>query len=121
MLCHEEIALANAANEKIELTELVRGQDQRLLDQVEPLVRQHSLVLDLHSVERIDAAGITALISLYRSACDAGHLFAIKNASARVAEILALVGLDRILLSQDLSQNTTPCAHLGVALHQSAA
>jgi len=117
MLCTDDVAMMNAANESLEMTELVRGQDQRLLEQVEPLVRESSLVLDLGSVERIDAAGIAALISLYRSACDAGHLFAVKNASVRVSEILTLVGLDRILLSQ----NTTTCSHLGVAYRESAA
>ena len=83
------------------LTELVRGCDQNLMQRVSPLVRQHDVALDLREVERIDAAGIAALISLYGTARDAGHKFTVANASARVAEILALVGLDQILLSQD--------------------
>jgi anti-anti-sigma factor len=99
------------------LTELVRGQDQRLLDRMEPLVRQQSIALDLHSVQRIDAAGISALISLYRSACEAGHRFTVSNASPRVAEILALVGLDRILLAQDRMD----VSHSGHCMERTAA
>ena len=76
------------------------GCDKGLLEKLAPLVRRENVSLDLGRVERIDAAGIAALISLYGSARDAGHCFSVTNASARVAEILALVGLDRILLSQ---------------------
>lgn len=82
------------------MTELVRGQDTELMQRVAPLVREHNVSLDLRAVERIDAAGIAALISLYGLARNAGHQFAVANASARVQGILALVGLDRILLSQ---------------------
>lgn len=81
------------------LHELVRGQEQRLLKELEPVVRQHSVTLDMRQVERIDAAGISSLISLYGAAHAAGHEFAIVNASARVAEILEIVGLDRVLIS----------------------
>lgn len=84
-----------------EMTELVRGSDQDLMLRLSPLVRQQDVSLDLRDVERIDAAGIAALISLYGTAREAGHSFTVANASARVAEILALVGLDRILLSQN--------------------
>jgi len=82
-----------------DLSELVRGHDRDLLDRLAPLVRRQSIALDLTHVERIDAAGIAALISLYGSARDSGHCFTVINVSARVAEILALVGLDRILQS----------------------
>jgi anti-anti-sigma factor len=81
------------------LTELVRGNEECLLGRLSPLVRRESVVLDLGYVERIDAAGIAALISLYGRACEAGHSFSVANPSPHVAEILALVGLDRILLS----------------------
>ena len=84
-----------------ELTELVRGCDRKFLEQMTPLVRRGSMTLDLRRVERIDAAGIAVLISLYGAARDAGHDFRVANASARVEEILKLVGLDRILLSQN--------------------
>ena len=97
------------------LHELVRGQEQRLLKELEPVVREHSVTLDMRQVERIDAAGISSLISLYGAAHLAGHEFAIVNASARVAEILEIVGLDRILIShQAVAQSealpeTMPC------------
>jgi anti-anti-sigma factor len=86
------------------LTELVRGQERRLLDQMIPLVRRQSVSLDLRAVERIDAAGIAALISLYCSARETGHNFTICNASPRVADILALVGVDHVLLSHNAVQ-----------------
>ena len=42
------------------LHELVRGQEQRLLKELEPVVRDHSVTLDMRQVERIDAAGISS-------------------------------------------------------------
>jgi len=86
-----------------DLSELVRGHDRALLSRLAPLVRRHNVALDLRHVQRIDAAGISALISLYGAARDAGHCFTVINASARVAEILALVGLDRILASHNMA------------------
>lgn len=79
--------------------ELVRGQEQCLLERVGPVIERNNVTLDLHNVQRIDAAGIAALISLYRKALDAGHEFTIIHAAPRVATILALVGLDDVLLS----------------------
>ncbi len=84
------------------MTELVRGNDQRLIQRVAPLLRDKSVTLDLHNIDRIDAAGIAALISLYSTAHNAGHEFTVCNVPARVADILALVGLDHILVSQDV-------------------
>jgi len=81
-----------------EITELVRGADQRLLDRVTPMVRKHSVVLDLRKVERIDAAGLAALIRLYCAARDAGHTFGVSHPMPRVAEFLALVRLDGLLV-----------------------
>ena len=81
------------------LHELVRGEEQQLVKELKPIVREQSVTLDLRQVERIDAAGIAALISLYGEARMAGHEFAIVNAGSRVMEILELVGLDRILIS----------------------
>lgn len=95
-----------AAGEPGNLTELVRGQERLFLDRITPLVRRQSLALDLSSVQRIDAAGIAALITLYRTASEAGHRFSVSHASPRVAAILALVGLDRILLSQNAVQTS---------------
>ncbi|MGA3045111.1 MAG: hypothetical protein ABSD67_00685 [Terracidiphilus sp.] len=42
------------------LTELVRGQDQLLLERYLPLARKGSVSLDFVSVRRVDAAGISA-------------------------------------------------------------
>ncbi len=81
------------------MTELVRGNDARLVAMLAPVVRAESVALDLNAVDRIDAAGIAALISLYGCARDAGHAFHICNVSARVEEILSLVGLDHILVT----------------------
>ena len=111
-MCEPTPALVIAADESTQPTELVRGHDLRL-----PLVERQSVSLDLASVERIDAAGITALVTLYASACQAGHSFTVSNASPRVAHILALVGLDRYLLSH----NAAHYPHCGPRLQPSAA
>ncbi len=89
------------ATEITGITELVRGCDRRLVDHLAAHVRRQSLALDFHTVERIDAAGIAALTTLYCDARQAGHHFSIFNASPRVVEVLGLVGLDRILLSRN--------------------
>ncbi|MGA7106707.1 MAG: STAS domain-containing protein [Terracidiphilus sp.] len=100
-----------------DLHELVRGQEQALVERLTPLVRRQSVTLDLSHVERIDAAGIAALISLYGTARCAGNAFSIVNASARVVEILALVGLDRILITR----NAAPCRESDPCFAQPAA
>jgi anti-anti-sigma factor len=82
------------------VSELVRGEELDLLESIRPLVCQQSVALDLSAVERIDAAGISVLIQLYGMAREAGHEFTLSDVSPRVAQILTLVGLDRILLSQ---------------------
>lgn len=80
-----------------EMTELVRGQELGLLERLGPIVRAESVALDLSTVERIDAAGLAALIRLYCDACKAGHAFTVTGPGRHVREILALVGLDRVL------------------------
>jgi anti-anti-sigma factor len=119
-ICDTTAPVAIAPDEPAELTELVRGHDQRLLERVAPLVRRQSIALDLNSVERIDAAGIAALVTLYTTACAAGHSFTVSKASPRVARILALVGLDRILLSQNAVQTSHCGPRLGVRPPESA-
>jgi len=104
-MCEPMAALTMKAFEQADLNELVRGQDVRLLERVGPVVLDRSVTLDLTSVERIDAAGITALLTLYRNAKDSGHCFTVTNASAHVAQILAIVGLDRFLLSHNAVKN----------------
>lgn len=83
-----------------EITELVRGNDGALLERFMPLVRSQSVTLNLAAVKRIDAAGLAALITLYCTARESGHDFTIQNPSSHVAEILGVVGLDKLLLSQ---------------------
>jgi anti-anti-sigma factor len=87
--------------EQTDLAELVRGNEQGLLARLSPLVRSQCIMLDLGTVERIDAGGIAVLISLHASAHEAGHCFTVVNPSPHVAEILSLVGLDRILVSHN--------------------
>lgn len=81
--------------------ELIKGQEQALLEELRPIVSRQSVRLDLGLVERIDAAGLAALISLYCDARKAGHEFAVVNPSRHVARVLAIVGLDRILVSKE--------------------
>ena len=100
-----------------EMTELVRGNEQRMLDRLMPLVRRESISLDLQSVTRIDAAGLAALITLYCEACKAGHRLTIVHPSRHVREILDLVGLDKILIARP---GGTPCME-NLQLQESAA
>jgi anti-anti-sigma factor len=85
-------------------TELVRGSDQQLLERLQPLVCRQNVTLDLENIERIDAAGLAALITLYCDACQAGYRFGISNPSPRVQEILALVRLDALLEFQNAEE-----------------
>jgi anti-anti-sigma factor len=99
------------ACKQTEVTELVRGNEQEFLARLTPQVHRQSIMLDLGSVQRIDAAGISALIALYARAYEAGHRFTVTNATPHVAEILALVGLERILVSHHANKNSysSPC------------
>jgi anti-anti-sigma factor len=103
--------------EQTDLAELVRGNEQELLAWLSPLVRRHSVTLDMSPVERIDAAGIAVLISLHASAHQAGHCFKVVNLSPHVAEILSLVGLERILASH----NAVTESHSGSQFYRPAA
>ncbi len=80
------------------ITELVRGSDLRLVARLEPAVRSGDAALDCSAIERIDAAGISALILLHERARSAGHFFYLLNVRPRVAEVLSLLGLDRIFV-----------------------
>jgi anti-anti-sigma factor len=98
------------------LHELVRGEEQRLVNELKPVVREQSVTLDMRHIERIDAAGIAVLISLYGEAHLSGHEFAIVNTSPRVVEILELVGLDRILINREPSRcPDQPCYEMPAA------
>ena len=92
-----------------QLTELVRGHEAALLERLLPLIRTRSVKLDLSPVQRIDAAGISALISLYCAATHAGFVFAVAHASPRVEEVLCLVGLEGILTGRDGAEKIFSC------------
>jgi anti-anti-sigma factor len=104
--------IAIEADEPGGMTELVRGKEEALLEQLSPLVRSRPVTLNMHSVQRIDAAGIALLISLYCIASNAGHRFTIACATPRVEEILLLVGLERILVSKNPDSAVQPCFEL---------
>lgn len=93
-----------------DLHELVRGQEQEFVERMTPIVRKQSVTLDFAQIERIDAAGIAALISLYGAAENAGNRFNVVNACAHVVEILKLVNLDRILISHAAMANAGAAA-----------
>jgi anti-anti-sigma factor len=78
--------------------ELVRGTEEQIVDELMPRVKQESIALDLSKIERIDAAGIAALITLYCTAIEAGREFYVVSPSARVLDLLRLVGLESILV-----------------------
>ena len=98
MCCTDETVLVDASEHGGTL-ELIRGNDIRFLARLAQRVRQQNVTLDLRSVARIDAAGLAALISLYRGATESGHTFTVTRPRPRIRQILALVGLDRILLA----------------------
>jgi anti-anti-sigma factor len=81
--------------------QLVRGREQEILEELQPLVERRSVRLDLGSIERIDAAGLAALVSLYCAARKAGHDFVVVNPPRHVARVLNIVGLDRVLVTND--------------------
>ncbi len=97
--------------------ELVRDNERLLLERMLPLVERRCVALDLHTVKRIDAAGLAALIRLYCAARGAGHTFTVSNPTPHVREILALVGLREILESQ----NTDKLPYFSTRFEEAAA
>jgi len=85
-----------------DFTELVRGNEDRLMSLMAPIVQEQDAVLDMARVRRIDAAGIAALISIYGRSRSAGHTFHVCNVTPHVAEILKLVSLDHILVMHEV-------------------
>ena len=96
--CSETMMRSEKAVRTCGLSEIVRGSEARLVIEMEPLVRRQDVSLDMSAVERIDAARIAALISLYKMAQESGHKFTVLNVAPRVYELLALVGLEAILI-----------------------
>jgi anti-anti-sigma factor len=114
---------AASAGQQPEVIELVLGREKELLAWLAPVVRRQSVTLDLSRVRRIDAAGVSALLSLYSSAQKAGHRFSVANLSPRVAEVLRLVGLERIIRSHGRLEERfrpAPGAHSCVKMLASA-
>jgi anti-anti-sigma factor len=111
--------------------ELVRGTEDRVIETLMPRVKEESVTLDLSRVERMDAAGIAALITLYCASVEAGNRFSVVDPSAHVLELLHLVGLESILVTEDRNavQDRTRheqiqgcgCAQTGATLTLSAA
>jgi anti-anti-sigma factor len=101
----ESIMHEPALSEQV-CSQLLRGKDAGLVDRIGPLVLESNVTLDLTGVDRIDAAGISMLVTLYSGASQAGHCFNVSNASPRVVQILAVVGLDRLLVSHNAVQNS---------------
>ena len=97
--CNEPMMRSEKAVRTCALSEIVRGTEGRLVEEMAPLVRRQDVLLDLSAVERMDAAGIAALISLYTMGRESGHKFGVLNVAPRVYELLALVGLEFILVS----------------------
>lgn len=93
--------------------ELTRGNEQFFLERLIPLVRENDLELAMDTVERIDAAGLSALIKLYCEATNSGHRFTISRARRHVREVLFLVGLDRLLLNAE--EQAEPCLERSAA------
>ena len=94
------------ASEPAETTDLNRSASAPLLERLGPLVLEHDVTLDLTGVVRIDAAGISALLTLYCRAREGGNHFSLINVPARVVEILSVVGLDRLLVSHNVIQKS---------------
>ena len=81
---------------------LVRGCDEVFVATLRPVVRQEDVTLDLGEVERMDAAGFTALLALRAEAPASGKLLQMTGASRHAEEILKLVGLSGLLTSHDM-------------------
>jgi len=79
--------------------DLTRGREARLLSLALPMIKRNGLVLDLSRVQSIDASGVGLLVFLRQCADRSGTQLVLVNPSARVREMLALVHLNQILLS----------------------
>jgi anti-anti-sigma factor len=77
---------------------LVRGCESTFVDQLLPRARKESLLLNLSAVSQIDAAGIAALIALYRTCNESGYQLTVVEPSEHVHEVLHLVGLEHLLI-----------------------
>ncbi|MGB6744327.1 MAG: STAS domain-containing protein [Terracidiphilus sp.] len=113
--------VAVEADEPGGTAELVRGKEEALLERLKPMLQSQSVTLDMRAVQRIDAAGIAALISLYCIASEAGHQFTLSHPTPHVQEILQLVGLERMIERTLAAPSAGSAAQPGVELELSAA
>ncbi|HEY9126874.1 MAG TPA: STAS domain-containing protein [Acidobacteriaceae bacterium] len=95
--------------------ELVRGCEVEVLEELMPRVKCESLALDLSGVDRIDAAGIAALIRLYCGASAAGTEFSVVAPSARVRAMLRTVGLETVLIADGAPRRMPVCVQCPAA------
>jgi anti-anti-sigma factor len=97
--------IASASNSPVVVIavtcELVRGMETRVVDELLPRVKLESVALDLSGVNRIDAAGIAALITLYCTSVEAGTDFFVVDPSVHVLELLRIVGLESLLIAEE--------------------
>jgi anti-sigma B factor antagonist len=77
---------------------LVRGDETNALrEAVTSRVKQGRVILDLAGVSTIDAAGLGALVSMYRWSCDRRIELQLINLNERVHNLLRITGLDKVL------------------------
>jgi anti-anti-sigma factor len=79
--------------------ELVLETEAQIVSKLLPRVRFESVALNLSRVERMDAAGIAALLTLYCAAAEAGTDFSVIAPSPHVLETLRIVGLESVLVA----------------------
>ncbi|HWH27731.1 MAG TPA: STAS domain-containing protein [Mycobacteriales bacterium] len=60
-------------------------------------VRASDVALDLSAVGFIDSPGVSVLVTAHRTACAAGHRFAIRGADGVVLKVLHAMGLEQVL------------------------
>lgn len=80
---------------------LIRGCESAFVDQLLPRAQKESLQLNLSAVSQMDAAGIAALVALYRASSESGHQLSVVQPSEHVHELLHLVGLEHLLITEN--------------------
>lgn len=85
---------------------LVRGREQAMLAQLLPLVAANNVVLSLEQVQKIDAAGLGALVLLYGEARKVRRSFRLIKPSRIVKGLIRIVGLELVLSSHNVNQES---------------
>ncbi|MDI6711270.1 MAG: STAS domain-containing protein [Bacillota bacterium] len=73
------------------------------LQEVAGKVREHTLEVDLSGVSFVDSTGMKSLLDIYNDRRQKGGRMLVLRPQPDVAEVMQLVGLDRLL-----AQNTAP-------------